>query len=242
MSNTMGSTPYEITVLHVRNYGSAMGYMVWRCGNDCKMVVEGASMVPMWSTQRYVGEGNAPFRSRSGLYPSMSQDTGVSEGTLDTYFGLGDLLVNQLGMSQDEVVKWSSKVHNGGHAKHLRRLAKDNCSGQIQDYLDILRTHAGRDVVDKETVDKLLIAAGLKTPSSKSAPAPRLDSVPEIQKDDIPDAIVAKAVNADGFKVSNLDAVLQHFDKLSNDDKVGFFNRRTRPEVKKSNGKAKTAQ
>ena len=98
MSDTMGSTPYETTVLHVRQYGSAMGYMVWRCGNDCTQVVEGASMVPLWSTQRYVGEGNAPFRSRSGLYPTMSQDTGVSESTLDTYFGLGDLLVNQLGM------------------------------------------------------------------------------------------------------------------------------------------------
>jgi hypothetical protein len=240
MSDT--KTPYQITVSHVKSFGSAMGEMVWRCGTDCTKVVEGASMVPLWSTQRYVGEGNAPFRSRSGLYPSMSQDTGVSESTLDTYFGLGDLLINQLGMSQDDVVTWSSKIHNGGHAKHLRRLAKDNCSGQIQDYLDILRTHAGRDVVDKETVDKLLIAAGLKTPSSKSAPAPRLDSVPEIQKDDIPDAIIAKAVNADGFKVSSLAAVLQHFDKMSNDDKVAFFNKRSRPEVKKSNGKAKTAK
>ena len=245
MSNTIGSTPYEITVLHVRQFGSAMGYMVWRCGQDCTKVVEGASMVPLWSTQRYVGDGNAPFLSRSGLYPTMSQDTGVSEGTLDTYFGLGDLLVNHLGMDQDDVVKWASKIHNGLHAKHLRRLAKDNCFSQIQDYLDILKTHEGRDVDDRETVDKLLVAAGLKSPSSKSAPAPRLDSVPEIQKDDIPDAIVAKAVNTEGFKVSSLAAVLQHFDKLSNDDKVAFFNKRTRPEVKKaeskSNGKAKTA-
>jgi hypothetical protein len=246
MSNTMASTPYQSTVLHVKNYGSAMGYMVWRCGNDCTKVVEGASMVPLWSTQRYVGDGTAPFRSRSGLYPTMSQDTGVSEGTLETYFGLGDLLVNQLGMSQDDVVKWSSKIHNGLHAKHLRRLAKDNCFGEIQEYLDILKTHEGRDVADKETVDRLLVAAGLKTPSSKSAPAPRLDSVPEVRKNDIPDAIIAKAVNADGFKVSSLDAVLQHFDKLPNDDKVAFFNKRTRPEVKKAesktNGKAKTAK
>ena len=141
MSDTMGSTPYETTVLHVRQYGSAMGYMVWRCGNDCTQVVEGASMVPLWSTQRYVGEGNAPFRSRSGLYPTMSQDTGVSESTLDTYFGLGDLLVNQLGMDQTDVVTWASKIHNGLHAKHLRRLAKDNCSSQIQDYLDLDTLH-----------------------------------------------------------------------------------------------------
>ena len=85
-----------------------------------------------------------------------------------------------------------------------QRIAKDNCSGQIQDYLDILTTHEGRDVADRETVDSLLVAAGLRSPSSKSATAPRLNSVPEIQKDDIPDAIIAKAVSADGFTKSHV--------------------------------------
>lgn len=214
-------TPYELCVDVVSSYGKAMSNVVWKLGSLCRMAVEGAYTVEFWKTQEFVGDGKTAYRSVSGLVPDLALESSVSESTLSSYFSLGRLLVQRLGMKEKDVRLLASKIHHGGHEKHLRRLDKDNCSTEVQEYIEILRTHGGRDVVDKDTVDALLVSAGLKDKTGPTTPTPVLSSVPDIAKDDIPAEVIRKAVAVGA--ITTLSSVVAHYESLLDDDKRRFF-------------------